>query len=175
MGVKFKLVVGLGNPGKEYRDTHHNVGFLALDYLARRTAPKAEFLKANSRKFEFLKAEDYILVKSLTFMNQSGGAVRAALNHFHLKPEQMLLIHDDSDIELGRYKFSFGRGSAGHRGVQSAIEALKTKNFGRLRVGIRRRTMRGRAGELVLKKISKSDLGTIKEVFGKITTLLHNS
>jgi len=108
-------------------------------------------------------------------MNQSGNFVKAALKKYKIKPEEVLIVHDDSDIELGKYKISFGRGSAGHRGVESIIKSLGAKNFWRLRIGIRRRltrTLRGltqtKAIDLVLKKINKKDLEVLEKVFQTI-------
>jgi PTH1 family peptidyl-tRNA hydrolase len=160
-----KLIIGLGNPGKEYEKTYHNVGFLAIDFLAKNPL-SARLLKSNS------------------YMNQSGSFVAKASKKYGIKPEEILIIHDDSDIELGKYKVSFARGSAGHRGVQSIIDALATKNFWRLRIGIRppkknisvnQRThqrqsaiSRRKASEIVLKKISKKDLETLEKVFQTI-------
>ncbi len=105
-------------------------------------------------------------------MNKSGKAVAEAKKRFKVKSEEILIIHDDSDIELGKYKFSFGRGSAGHKGIESIIKALKTKNFWRLRIGIRSKKVglsaearRAKAEDFVLKKITKKDLLIFNEVF----------
>jgi len=164
---KVKLVIGLGNPGKEYEKTYHNVGFLAINYLTKNP------LISN---FQFPISK---LLKSDVFMNQSGNFVKAALKKYKIKPEELLIIHDDSDIELGKYKLCFGRGSAGHKGVQSIIDALNTKNFWRLRIGIRReltqnkrKVARTKASELVLKKITKRDLEILEKVFEEILNKL---
>ncbi|MEK7657876.1 MAG: aminoacyl-tRNA hydrolase [Patescibacteria group bacterium] len=165
--MKVKLVIGLGNPGKEYYKTYHNVGFLIIDFLK---IPK--FKTSASKKFEYAKINDLILIKPLFFMNESGKAVLDAIKYFKIKPEEILAVHDDSDIELGKYKLSFGRASAGHNGVESIIQSLKTKNFWRLRIGIRKisnnskrtkaglpaEARRAKAGEFVLRKISASDM-----------------
>ena len=116
---EIKLIIGLGNPGKEYEKTYHNVGFLAIDFLAK-NLPIAK------------------LVKSGSYMNQSGLFVAKASKKYGAKSDQIMIIHDDADIELGKYKISFGRGSAGHRGIDSIIKSLGTKNFWRLRIGIRK-------------------------------------
>lgn len=160
MEVKFHLVIGLGNPGSQYALTYHNVGFLAIDYLNKCQAPsiKCQALKSN------------------VYMNESGKFVAKILKKNRVKPEKILIIHDDSDIELGKYKFSFERGSAGHKGVASIIKFLKTKNFWRLRIGIRPKTSRkkadlpaearrAKAGDFVLKKINKKDLAVFRKVF----------
>jgi PTH1 family peptidyl-tRNA hydrolase len=168
---KPRLIIGLGNPGKEYEKTYHNVGIL---FIENKIPPNSKFQIPNSKNFEHLKTNILILVKPKTFMNESGKAVKEAIKYFKVKPEELLIVHDDSDIELGKYKISFGRGSAGHKGVQSIIDALGAKNFWRLRIGIgkaeseRRQAMEKKAGEFVLKKITKEDLKILEKVFEEI-------
>lgn len=158
-GVKPRLIIGLGNPDKEYEKTYHNVGFLAIDFLIK-----------NLQVTSILNSKSSIL-KSEVYMNESGSFVRKIIKQNNIKPEELLIIHDDSDIKIGEYKLSFGRSSAGHRGVQSIIDALKTKNFWRLRIGIRkaasgkRQEKRLKASDLVLKKISKTDMETLNKTF----------
>lgn len=169
--MEIKLIIGLGNPGAEYEKTYHNVGFAAIDYFAKNPP--------NSK-----------LLKSGVYMNQSGGFVKKTLKKYKAKPEELLIIHDDSDIELGKYKISFGRGAAGHKGVQSIVDAIGSKDFWRLRIGIRRgaarngyaalavarpaakraprlgrKLMREKAGEFVLKKIGKENMRILEKTF----------
>ena len=121
-------------------------------------------------------------------MNESGGFVKKMLKKKGVKPEALLVIHDDSDLNLGSFKFSFGRGSAGHKGAESVIRTLGTKDFWRLRIGIRpigpispigligliaRR--RKKAGEFVLRKISAKDKKTLESVFAEIIPQVQNS
>ena len=167
---KVKLVVGLGNPGQDYKDTYHNAGFSFVDYLEK-----------NRQIFNF-QFSIFKILKSDTYMNESGRFVKRAMKKFGAKPEELLVAHDDSDIEIGSYKFSYGRNSAGHKGVESIIGKLGTKNFWRLRIGIRpisrmghtatglvsrNKPRRVKASEFVLKKISKSDSATLDKVFEK--------
>ena len=100
-------------------------------------------------------------------MNKSGLFVKEALKKYKAKPEQLLVIHDDSDIELGKYKLSFGRSSAGHKGVQNVINHLKTQKFWRLRIGIRpsQERKRAKADALVLKKIAPANKQLLDKVF----------
>ncbi len=151
MEVKPRLIIGLGNPDKEYGKTYHNVGFLAVNFLAE---------NSSARK----------LIKSEVYMNESGGFVKKTIKKNNAKPEEVLIIHDDSDIKMGEYKLSFGRSSAGHRGVQSIIDSLKTKNFWRLRIGIRK-NKKQKASEIVLKKISKADMETLNKIFKEFSLL----
>ena len=163
---QIRFIVGLGNPGNEYKNTFHNIGSLAVDYLTKenlnfRRSPK-------TKNFEYLKANNLIFVRPLTFMNESGIAVRQALQYFKIKPVEILIIHDDSDIELGKYKLSFGRGSAGHKGIESIIKNLKTKNFWRLRLGVKTTGQKIKAGALVLKKISAPTQKIFQKVFEEV-------
>ena len=157
---QIKLIIGLGNPGKKYENTYHNVGVLFIDYLKKQRTPNT--------KYQILNTDCY--------MNESGKFVRAAMKKRGLKSKELLIVHDDSDIELGSYKFSFGRSSAGHKGVESITQILKTKNFFRLRIGIRPKktdspaglpavAKRAKAGDFVLKKISVKDKKNLEEVF----------
>ncbi|MBI2012897.1 MAG: aminoacyl-tRNA hydrolase, partial [Candidatus Colwellbacteria bacterium] len=106
--MEIKLAIGLGNPGPEYRNTYHNVGRLFIDHLA---SERANFKRRSS--FEYFQLTNLLtLVKPLTFMNQSGGATLNARKYFNSKPREILVVHDDSDLPLGSFKLSFGRGSA---------------------------------------------------------------
>jgi len=164
MKVNPKLVIGLGNPGSKYAKTYHNVGFLAIDYLAKNPP-------ISNSQLPITKT-----LKSDVFMNESGKFVRQQLKKHGLKPENLVIVHDDADIELGKYKLSFARNSAGHRGAQSIIDSLGTKDFWRLRIGIGKKmkaglpavARRAKAGEFVLKKITKSDLETLGKTFSEI-------
>jgi len=111
-----KVIVGLGNPGKEYENTRHNVGFLILDIL-REELGLSSFKKEKKIKAEILMNKKVVLLKPQTFMNNSGEAVISFLNYYKLKPEDLLVIHDDIDLKLGEAKISLGQGPAGHKGV----------------------------------------------------------
>lgn len=173
MGVKFKLIIGLGNPGDSYRNTYHNLGFLAIDELAKVAAVQS-WRNPKWPQFQYLKSGGLVFIKTKTFMNESGEAVKAALGYFRVKPENTVIIHDDSDIELGQYKFSFGRGAAGHRGVQSVVDSLKTKNFWRMRIGIRKRWFKKKAGEMVLSRITSANLTMFQKTLKEISKTLFN-
>ena len=154
-----KLIIGLGNPGKEYEKTYHNAGFLTIDFFAE-----------NPQISNFHPPVGGLISKPLktdVFMNQSGSFVEKISKKQRLKPEEILICHDDSDIELGKYKISFGRGSAGHNGVKSIIKSLKTKNFWRLRIGIRPLKSKQKSEKIVLKKISKKDFKILENVFAR--------
>lgn len=170
--VKIKAIIGLGNPSEEYKNTYHNVGNIVLDHLF----PDAIFETPSKKHFEFSKQKDLILAKPLTFMNESGRAVKEIIDYFELKPEEIVIIHDDSDMTVGNYKISFDQRSAGHKGVQSIIDSIKTQNFTRIKIGIRpeEEVVRKKAEEFVLKTISKKDLGILEDVFEKIELEIKN-
>lgn len=148
----YKLILGLGNPGEEYRNTFHNAGFLGLRAWA---GKELEFRTLTSRRFEYAKEDGTVYVRPLTYMNESGLAAAAALSYFKLSPAELLVIHDDSDLPLGEGKLHFGRGAGGHHGIESIIAQLGTKDFWRLRLGIR--GQKGKAGSFVLKSLSADE------------------
>ncbi|MFA7653768.1 MAG: aminoacyl-tRNA hydrolase [Candidatus Magasanikbacteria bacterium] len=168
-----KLIVGLGNPGKKYEKTRHNAGFLVLDKLINN-----EQLTINQTKklrSEVAKNKNFILAKPQTFMNESGLAVQALVNFYKIKPEDIIVIHDDKDIPLGEYKIQTNRGPAGHNGIKSIIEHLGTQNFRRVRVGIATPEMDKYEDKanFVLEKFSKEELKILNEVMEKIIKLLN--
>ncbi|MFZ5982185.1 MAG: aminoacyl-tRNA hydrolase [Patescibacteria group bacterium] len=130
-----RLIIGLGNPGEKYALTRHNLGFMFLDHL-RKIWNFPEF--ENNKKFQALvsKGQDFILAKPETFMNLSGESVRSLLDFYKLEPSDIIVIHDDLDIETGKYKMATNSSSAGHNGVEDIIEKLGTKEFKRVRIGI---------------------------------------
>ncbi len=165
---QYKIIIGLGNPGEEYANTYHNVGFLAVDHLIS-SAKNMPIKVLTSKKIAYAKKGNVIFIKPSTFMNESGIAVKNALRQFKVSPEEVLVIHDDSDIAIGEYKLSFERGAGGHKGIESIITHLKTKKFWRLRIGIRPQTVAGvprkKALDFVLKNISKTNQHLLKSVF----------
>ncbi len=138
-----KLVVGLGNPGKQYAKTRHNVGFIALDEFQTKTMDEFQWTKwevskkCNAEISQGNKdGTKIILLKPLTYMNDSGVPTQLAINFYKLKPADLIVVHDDKDIALGELKTQTDRGHAGHNGVRSIAECLNTQNFTRLRIGV---------------------------------------
>lgn len=133
------LIVGLGNPGKKYENTRHNVGFMVLDKLLRKlTSVKDSFWQENG-KFNCLIAKagsDLILAKPLYFMNSSGETVQKLMLFYKISPFGLFVVHDDIDLPLGKIKISVDKGSAGHKGVESIMEKIGSGNFVRIRVGV---------------------------------------
>ncbi len=168
-GGSIQLMAGLGNPGERYEDTYHNVGFMALAWLLENSLETVPKFKPIGAKFEYAKSAGRVWVKPLVFMNESGLAIAEAGRYFNIPPERMAVIHDESDLALGEFKFSTGSGSAGHHGAQSIIDALGTNNFLRIRIGIRaREATRRKAGEIVLGRIPDADYDALDRVFRKI-------
>lgn len=134
-----KLIVGLGNPGSEYQDTRHNIGFMVIEKLAKELTAEPIVWKEEA-KFNALVAKigEVLLVKPITFMNSSGVAVSSLLHYFKLQPNDVWVIHDDMDLPLGKIRIRQKGSSAGHRGVDSVIAELKTDAFVRFRLGIGR-------------------------------------
>src|ERR1035437_7841812 len=132
------LVAGLGNPGREYARNRHNLGFMIVEELARRHDARFR-VKFQGRLAELrLEGSRVALLAPETFMNESGRSLAAAARFFKLPPEQLLVVHDDVDLEPGRLQLRPGGGLAGHNGLRSVAAALKTKEFLRLRVGVGR-------------------------------------
>lgn len=161
---KYKAVIGLGNPGEKYKNTYHNIGFLFVDFLK------------NNHEALNISVPNSKISKSDVFMNESGKYVKKIAKKHSAKPIELLIVHDDSDIYLGKYKFSFDRNSAGHKGIDNIMQNLKSKKFWRLRIGIRpkERKEQGRlkAEKFVLKKISTSNKKLLDSVFDEAVTNL---
>ena len=151
-----KLIIGLGNPGEEYELTRHNCGFMAAQYLIDKN-DFPQFKSSPDLESLISKKGKIIIALPQTFMNNSGRAVRKIKDYYKIDTENILIIHDDVDFSLGKIKLSYNRGSAGHRGIQSIINSLKTKSFSRCRVGISPIRKKIKAEEIVLKKLSKND------------------
>lgn len=133
------LIVGLGNPGAKYENTRHNVGFMAVDLLLKKLTSVERSVWEENKKFNCLMAkidQELVLAKPLSFMNASGEAVGKLMRFFKVTTFGLYVIHDDIDLSLGKIKITLGHGSAGHKGVDSIIENIKSNNFVRIRVGI---------------------------------------
>ena len=132
------LVVGLGNPGREYARNRHNVGHLVVDELARRHGGSWKSKFSGQIAEVRLDGHKVALLKPETFMNDSGRAVSAATRFYKLEPGEVLVVHDEGDFELGRLELKVGGGLSGHNGLRSIAQHLKTPDFLRLRIGVGR-------------------------------------
>ncbi len=134
MSTAPRIIVGLGNPGQAYTGTRHNVGFMALDALARHWNIPYKLDKA--RKAELAAGPGVLLVKPQTFMNDSGASIGSLMRYFKFSPEQILVIYDDIAFPVGTMKLRPGGSAGGHNGIKSLIAHLGTDKFPRLRIGI---------------------------------------
>lgn len=152
------ILVGLGNPGREYRGNRHNVGFMTIDRLSEAFAIKISKVQAKalvgSGQWEGRKI---ILVKPQTYMNLSGDAVGSLLRYYKVPLAQLMVAHDDLDLPVGVIRLRPGGGSAGQKGVASTINKVGTQNFPRLRIGIGRPPGQMAAADYVLQNFSKAD------------------
>ncbi|MDO5470771.1 MAG: aminoacyl-tRNA hydrolase [Akkermansia sp.] len=129
-----KIIVGLGNPGREYAETRHNVGFMVLDLLARHFGSEWKLDKA--RKAELAAGPGVLLVKPQTYMNASGESVGPLMRYYKWEPEQVIVVYDDISFPVGAMRLRAGGSAGGHNGMKSLIAHLGTEKFPRLRVGI---------------------------------------
>ena len=145
------LIVGLGNPGKKYKKTRHNVGWRVIDVL--------------KKSLDSAQDKDIILLKPQTYMNKSGKEVKSLITKYKIPISNLWVIHDDIDLPLGTIRISKNIGSAGHKGVQSIIDELRTKNFSRIRIGILPKAGKPKNVEkFVLEKFTKEEKKIVKKV-----------
>lgn len=130
-----KLIVGLGNPEDKYAGTRHNLGFDVLDELTKKFN-LVDWIKEEKFKSELIKAPELILVKPQTYVNKTGIAVSSLASYYKIPSTDIIVVHDDLDLPLGKIKVRMGGAAAGHHGVESVIEALGTDQFIRVRLGI---------------------------------------
>lgn len=129
------IIVGLGNPGPKYAHNRHNVGYMYLDWL--HTEEQGESWRENKQsRYTLVSIDDDMLVKPLTYMNESGSAVGSVLASSSLSPTSLIVVHDDLDFPTGEYKISYGKGPPLHGGLNSIEHHLKTKDFWRIRIGV---------------------------------------
>jgi PTH1 family peptidyl-tRNA hydrolase len=169
-----KIIVGLGNPGKKYLKTRHNLGFMVIDRLAQQLE-----MECIQKKFQSLfckksvDQEEVILLKPQTFMNLSGVAVKEAVDMYKCPLQDLMVICDDLDIPLGEIRIRRSGGCGGHRGLESIADSMGSTNFSRLRIGIGRPT-NGDPSDYVLSVFSKEEehvtTGAIEEVCEALKT-----
>lgn len=175
------IIAGLGNPGKKHSRNRHNIGFMVLDAWAEKKALTWQ----NNKKLQadIAKSNGFLLLKPQTYMNNSGEAVAKTMAYYKLLPKtlgliknkdsdllkKLIIIHDDIDLDFGKYKISFNSRSAGHRGVESIIKHIKTKNFTRIRIGINNGKPKEEAlKNYVLNNFNKNELELIKPLIQEI-------
>ncbi len=175
------LIVGLGNPGEEYKISRHNTGFIVLDYVL----GKVEWKQSAGTKALFYKdsvnKKEVEYFKPTTFMNNSGVAVCYAQTKHKIKSQNIIVIYDDIDLPLGSLKISFNRSSGGHNGIESVIKKIKSKEFIRIRVGISPKNTSGKirkpkGEEAILKfllgKYKEDELKELKKISKKVGEII---
>lgn len=170
-----KLIVGLGNPGRQYEKTRHNAGFLFLDRLA--SESKCDWLRES--RFDGLLAEmkgadsKVVLLKPNTFMNRSGLSVGKVARYYKLTPEEILVIHDELDFDIGVVKLKKNGGHAGHNGLRDIIAHLGSSEFYRLRIGIGRPPVDKVVADYVLSNPSKQEWDALLSAFGFVGSYIN--
>lgn len=168
------IVAGLGNPGSRYRNTRHNIGFNVIDLIAERWGRPA-FREKFSGEVALVEMpgesglEKTYLLKPQTFMNLSGDSVRPAVAFFKLTPAQVLIVHDELDLPLGRLQLKFGGGSGGHNGLKSITQSLGTPEFLRLRIGIGRppADFHGKPSDFVLQAFAPTEGSQVEDMVNR--------
>ncbi len=162
------LVVGLGNPGSEYAFTKHNVGFLTVDEIGKRVG-----IELTKKKFSgsfgegFLNNEKLLLLKPETYMNRSGESVSSAANFYNIPTESIIVVHDEMDLPTGAVRIKAGGGSAGHKGINSIIAELGSRDFIRVRMGIGKPREKSHGANHVLSRFSKEEGALIEDSVSK--------
>lgn len=167
------LIAGLGNPGREYRETRHNVGFMVVDRLAARLG--TSFSRVESRALVtkgMYQDKRVILVKPQTFMNDSGSAIGALARYYKVPSQNLLVTYDDADLPFGSLRLRPGGGSAGQKGMKSIIERLGTEAFPRLRIGIGRPPGRMDTAGYVLQPFSKAEAIEVPQVLDRAVSAI---
>lgn len=170
-----RAVIGLGNPGKKYESTRHNIGFLILDAFAEK---QRLFFKSSKRDYIYsegtLRSSDFFLIKPTTYMNLSGLAVQDFLNDHPTVMNDLLVITDDVNLELGKIRLRQSGGDGGHNGLKSIIYHLQNDNFPRLRFGVGNKFDEGELAEYVLDRFSENELDSIREGFDLSVDLVYH-
>ena len=160
-----KMIVGLGNPGKEYINTRHNVGFMIVDEYAKKHDINDFKMKFNGLYAKFMhNNENFILLKPQSYMNLSGTVIKKFSDYFKIKPEDILVIHDDLDLPVGKIKIKFKGSSGGHNGIKNIIENLNTEIFPRFKIGISKDSSIPYIN-YVIGKFSEHDLNVINKIY----------
>lgn len=166
-----KLIVGLGNPDKEYDKTRHNVGFMVIDNYLGSVNWSNKFNALYCEKV--INGEKIIFVKPLTYMNNSGNAVGEFVRYFNIDNKDILVIQDDLDLNVGDYKLKMHSSSGGHNGIKSIIASLGNQDFPRLKVGVGS-VKKDEVIDYVLGKFSKSELEVLNELFNTFDKIINS-
>lgn len=170
------LLVGLGNPGKEYEMTRHNIGFICLDEFVKKTDGMDDWINKKDMKCLISSGRigdsKVIAIKPTTYMNLSGEAVQAVSHFYKIHPDNMLVVHDELDIEFGSIRLRIGGSSAGHNGIKS-VTGVMGEDYGRVRIGIGpKRPEKMKSEDFVLQKFSKEEQEQLPNLIKEVTAIL---
>lgn len=171
--IYLKVIIGLGNPGNEYKNTRHNVGFMFLDYYLNKTnimdnwKSKFNALYLKTKIFD----DDVIFVKPQTYMNLSGKAVKAVVDFFKVTVDDIFVISDDLDLNIGNFKLKLSGSCGGHNGLRSIEECINSKNYKRLKIGISNNKELD-TKDYVLGSFSKNDIEVLNDLFSSLCLVL---
>ena len=165
-----KLIVGLGNPGLEYVNTRHNIGFMYLDYIFGDKFVLNKKFKA-MEYITMINNEKVIVIKPITYMNLSGEAVWQYVSYYKIECSDILVIQDDLDMNLGRIKLLFNHGDGGHNGIKNIVDKLSSKAFLRLKIGISK-SIDVNTKDYVLGKFNDNDLVVLKDTFSLLNNFI---
>ena len=169
-----KLIVGLGNPGKEYENTRHNIGFMVIDKYLERNNLKLDKEKFNGKYIKTtINEEEVIFLEPQTFMNSSGICIQKIMNFYKINYNDILVIHDDLDLELGKIKIKENSTSGGHNGIKSIEECLNTHNYKRIKIGISNDKTRD-TKDYVLGKFTKEENKILDETILKCIDIIND-
>ncbi len=166
-----KLVVGLGNPGKKYKETRHNIGFSIVDNYLGEVEWKEKFNSLFCEKKHL--REKILFIKPMSFMNLSGQPIKQFIDYYKINIDDILVIQDDIDIEVGKYKTKRNSSSGGHNGINSIIECLNSDKFWRLKIGVSKPNQED-VIDYVLQKFSRKDKKTILELQSEFDLIIEN-
>jgi peptidyl-tRNA hydrolase, PTH1 family len=168
VGEKMKLIVGLGNPGRQYEETRHNVGFKVIDELSDQLHIPLDKAKFNGVFGQgMVNGEKVLLLKPLTYMNLSGESIRPLMDYYDILVEDILVVYDELDIPVGKIRLREKGSAGGHNGMKSIIQHLGTQEFKRIRIGINRPTNGMKIADYVLGRFPAEELQDIKDAIQK--------
>ncbi|MCA1032835.1 aminoacyl-tRNA hydrolase [Bacillus timonensis] len=161
-GINLKLIVGLGNPGKQYEDTRHNIGFKVIDELSSRLMIPIDKAKFNGAMgMGLVSGEKVLLLKPLTYMNLSGECIRPIMDYYNIDIEDLIVVYDDLDLPTGKIRLRSKGSAGGHNGIKSTIQHLGTQQFKRVRIGIDRPKNGMKVPDYVLGRFSEEEIDSV--------------